>query len=316
MNKKTDFQVKECTEVAEGYMHPDYAESLREFGTPRQLPHCGGWILTRQIPGFSYSDAMGCYPSFACSNWSQIHTDLSYLKDELVCLSLVTDPFAEISAAYLEQHFDRVMPFKEHLIADLTQPIESIASKHHRKNARRALERVQVEKCIEPSSHLDEWIELYQSLIDKHDIKDMRRFSKHSFAKQLNIPGLVMFRVLFEGYTIGASLIFIQGQTAYCHLSAFSSQGYKLGAPYAVKWASIRNLIDQKVQWLNLGASAGIDKSSTDGLSKFKQGWATGTRTVYFCGRIFDQDKYSQILEEKRISNTDFFPAYRVGEFK
>ena len=54
-----------------GYMHLGYAESLVEFGTPRELPRSGGWVLERQIPGFSYRDAMGCYPLFACQDWSQ-----------------------------------------------------------------------------------------------------------------------------------------------------------------------------------------------------------------------------------------------------
>jgi hypothetical protein len=41
-----------------GYLRPGYAESL-EFGTPRELPRCGGWVLERQIPGFPDQDAMG-----------------------------------------------------------------------------------------------------------------------------------------------------------------------------------------------------------------------------------------------------------------
>ena len=34
-----------------GYMHPGYAESLAEFGTPRELQHSGGWLQERMIPG-------------------------------------------------------------------------------------------------------------------------------------------------------------------------------------------------------------------------------------------------------------------------
>jgi hypothetical protein len=45
-----------------GYMHPQYARSLAEFGIPRKLPRCRGWILQRQIPDFPHYDGMGCYP--------------------------------------------------------------------------------------------------------------------------------------------------------------------------------------------------------------------------------------------------------------
>jgi hypothetical protein len=59
-----------------GYMHPNYAHSLREFGEPRELPGSGGWILERIIPGTPYRDAMGCYPLFACNDWSKLANDL------------------------------------------------------------------------------------------------------------------------------------------------------------------------------------------------------------------------------------------------
>lgn len=54
-----------------GYIHPGYAESLTEFGTPRELPRSKGWILKCQIPGFSDYDAMGCYPLFLLSGLSE-----------------------------------------------------------------------------------------------------------------------------------------------------------------------------------------------------------------------------------------------------
>ena len=81
-----------------GYLHPGYAESLAEFGTPRELLRCGGWVLERQIPDFSYSDGMGCYPLFCCSDWSQLHKDLQDI-DDLVALALVTDPFGSYTPA-------------------------------------------------------------------------------------------------------------------------------------------------------------------------------------------------------------------------
>lgn len=42
-----------------GFLHPLYAASLAEFGTMRELPEGGGWILERKILGIPYRDAMG-----------------------------------------------------------------------------------------------------------------------------------------------------------------------------------------------------------------------------------------------------------------
>ncbi len=76
-----------------GYRHPLYAASLAEHGTPRRLPASDGWILERDIPGFTGRDAMGCYPLFCCGRWDRLADDLRELGDGLVSLTLVTDPF-------------------------------------------------------------------------------------------------------------------------------------------------------------------------------------------------------------------------------
>lgn len=101
---------------------------------------------------------------------------------------------------------------------------------------------------------------------------------------------------------------------AYSHLTAFSELGYMLRASYALYWFAIERFSD-KVRWIDLGGGAGVRSKDTDGLSTFKRGWSTGTRPAYFCGRIFDRKRYQEIVEAKGVSATDYFPAYRRGEF-
>lgn len=298
-----------------GYMHPGYAESLAEFGSPHELPRCGGWVLVRQVPGFPDHDAMGCYPLFACRDWSQLHADLDDIENDLVSLALVTDPFGAYDSAYLERCFDVVIPFKEHFVIDCSQSMNVIVSKNHRYQARKALKKVQVEKCQEPARFTEEWVTLYNTLISRYNLKGIQAFSRTAFAKQLSIPGMVMLRALYEGNTIGAILSFVQGDVGYAHLVASNETGYELGVSYALFWCTIEYLSD-KLRWLSIGAGAGVSNDGKDGVSFFKRGWATGTRTTYFCGRTFDHDKYAEITHAKGISATDYFPAYRQGEFK
>lgn len=295
-----------------GYAHAEYARSLAEFGNPRELPRCGGWILERQIPGFPYRDAMGCYPLFSCQDWSKLHADLEGLRNELVTLTLVADPFGAFDLAYLQRYFDMVLSFKRHFVTDLRHPQNDIVSKYHRKYARKALRSIDVEESQEPTQFIDEWVALYNTLIDRHSIKGIRAFSRMAFTRQLNIPGMVMFRALFQGTTVGAHLWYVQGEVAYSHLSAYSHLGYDLQASYALQWSSIRYFAD-KVRWLNQGG--GVDRDGTDGLSKFKRGWSTGTRSVYLCGCIFDHERYTEIVKAKGITSTNYFPAYRESEF-
>ncbi len=304
------------SEEVTGYAHARYAESLAEFGTPRELPQCGGWILKRRIPGFSYHDAMGCYPLFACQNWSRLYADLESIGSELVSLALVADPFGEYDVAYLRQCFDKAILFKEHFVTDLARPVRDIVSAHHRYYARKALREVIVEEYREPARLIDDWVALYTVLTERHTITGIGAFSRESFAKQLSVPGIVAFRAICQGATIGAHLWYVQGRVGYSHLEAISPIGYRVGAAYALYWVAMDWFYSHgTVRWLDLGAGAGIGNKGTDGLSKFKQGWANGTRSAYFCGRIFDHQRYREIVEAKSVSATDYFPAYRKGEF-
>ena len=297
-----------------GYIHSGYAASLMEFGIPRELPRCGGWILERQIPGFSDHDAMGCYPLFLCQDWSQLQHDLEEIRDELVCLSIVTDPFGKYDLACLSRCFkDVVFPYKEHFIVDLSYPINDIVcSKYTRKSARKALKALYVEKCQNPVRFIEEWAALYNALIRRHNIKGMRAFSRRAFTKQLSIPGMVMFRALHEGAMVGAHLWYVIGEVGYSHLSAYSSIGYELRAADALQWSAIEYFAG-KIRWLSQGA--GVRNDGTDGLSRFKRGWSTGTKTAYFCGRIFNHSRYLELLKVNSITDKDYFPAYRKGEF-
>ncbi len=223
-----------------GYLHPRYAASFAEFGIARELPACGGWILERDIHGASHRDAMGLYPLFCCQDWSLLQADLEQLDGQLVSLALVTDPFGSFTEEDLKPHFDVFFRYKEHFVTDLSMPIEKIVSKGHRKNARKALRNVNVEPCLDPLECAEEWTRLYEFLVKRHQIQGMRRFSRAVFEKQLQVPGVVYFRVLHNGEIVGGDIYYLQNDVAYAHLAAFTDEGYALGAPYAVKWVSFQ----------------------------------------------------------------------------
>lgn len=299
-----------------GYTHPGYAAALSEFGAPRHLPRSGGWVLERSISQTPYRDAMGCYPLFACQDWSQLHLDLEELQPELVSLALVADPFGEYDSEYLNKCFpDLVMPFKQHMIVDLSRPPETFVNAHHRRNARKALERLHVERCVDAGSFADEWTSLYANLIARHEIRGISSFSEASLKAQLAVPGLTMFRASAAGETVGMTLWYSDRGVAYYHLGAYSEVGYNLRASFGIFWRAIEYFASQGLQWLNLGAGAGLAATEQDGLGRFKQGWATDTRTAYFCGRVFDREKYTECLKAAQVETTTYFPAYRKGEF-
>jgi hypothetical protein len=298
-----------------GYANADYAASLTEFGSPQLLPRCEGWILARSIPGTPYRDAMGCYPLFACRDWSQLPHDIESLDENLVSLVLVTDPFGDYSEETLRLTFkDLVKPFKKHFIIDLTANPESFIHPHHRRNARKTLETISVETCSIADS-IEEWISLYANLVARHDIRGIARFSNSSFALQAKVPGAVLLRATHEGRTVGMTWWFVCGGIGYYHLGAYSDAGYELRASFGLFSRAIELFRADGLRWLDLGAGAGLANDAQDGLTRFKRGWSTGTRTAYLCGHILDHSRYSEMLEAKGVAPTDYFPAYRKGEF-
>jgi len=299
-----------------GYLHPSYADSLREYGTPRELPRSSGWILERQIPGFPYHDAIGCYPLFSCCEWSRLHEDIDVLGGELVSLAVVTDPFGDFQTNELRRCFpDKMFLYKEHFVVDLVKSWQSEVSSHHRRNVVRSLREVAVQLCDPLTPALPDWIRLYDILIRRHEITGISAFSNKSFERLFQVPGLVGLRAVRNSETVGMILWILQGETAYYHLGAYNDEGYRSGASFALFWSALEFFASQGFRWVNLGAGAGIKEEPGDGLARFKQGWANTTRPVYFCGKIFDHKTYIELATARGVLASEYFPLYRAGEF-
>jgi hypothetical protein len=258
---------------------------------------------------------MGCYPIFGCNDWSQLRADLDDISQGLISLALVTDPFGNYDVSFLQEIFkDVVIPFKKHFVVDLSYPLNQVISRHHRYYAHKSLKRIKVEVCEDPNRFIQDWLTLYAALIKRHNIKGISKFSYSAFAKQFNVPGITMLRVVYENVTIGAQLWYIQNDIGYSHLTAFSDVAYKLRASYGL-YLTATKYFSEKLRWLNLGGGAGLTTDGSDGLSIFKRGWASCQKTVYFCGRIFNQQKYAEIVKLMNVNDQNYFPAYRTGEF-
>lgn len=185
-------------------------------------------------------------------------------------------------------------------------------SKSHRANARRALRKVTLEVCDEPLEYLEDWLDLYEVLAQKHGITGLRTFSRAAFEQQFQVPGLVVIRAADEIGTVGLDIWYVDGDVAQGHLVAFNDRGYRLSASYATKW-TLLNHFQGKVRWVNLGGVADSTGGSGGGLAHFKKGWGNTSRQTYLCGRVFDEEAYQALTRGQ--PETSYFPAYRGGEF-
>ena len=297
-----------------GYAHPGYAHSLSRFGTPVELPLSGGWLLERDVPGAACRDAMGSYPMLFCNDWTRLGEDLRALEGRLVAISAVPDVFGDHDPELLRACFGDVMvPFKEHYVVDMQRPLDDSVSRHHRRYARKAMLQVRCEVVEDRVGFLDEWVELHRHLVARHDVTGIRAFSREAFAAQLALPGMVVVRAMVGDVTVGAQLWMQHAHVAYGHVLAFNALGYETGAPYALYWFALQHFAG-KVHWCWIGGVSGADAATeSGGLSQFKRGWATTTKTAYFCGRILDRGRYEELVHVARAAGNGFFPAYRTS---
>ena len=299
---------------ADGYLHPLYAQSFSEIGTPIFLPKSKGWLIKRQIPNSPHFDAMGPYPLFFCKDWGSLIEDLEALQDQIISVSLVISPFSVFPQENFKWYFDQFHKYKAHYILDLSLPFNLTISKNKRRNAIRALRKISVDLVKPPNIDLFEWFDLYQNLIKRHQIQGIRAFSQDSFEKQIAIPNTHYFQALYENSVVGGNLFYIQDDVAYAHLSAFTEDGYDKGAPYAIKWVALSHFSDI-VRWVNFGGSPNVENGKNSGLDQFKLGWSNRSEYSYYCGKILNYDIYDGLVSSSKTNDMGFFPAYRKGDY-
>lgn len=299
-----------------GYRSPHYLDSLTALGRPRALERSGGWVIERAIPGSERRDAMGPYPLFSCRDWEALSGDLDALRaDGLLSLLLVTDPMADEHVLRALDGFDLKRPFKTHYLAELDRPPERIASRHHAYYARRAARSLSVREVADPLAALEDWVHLYDCLVARHHLHDLRAFRREAFSALLRMPDVVLFIAEHDGVAVGAQVMLLQDEVAHAHLSAFDDTGYRLGASYLLDWHATAALSD-RARYINWGGGRGGQAPEQDGLTRYKQGWATCERTSWLLGSVLDAPAYASLSQARGMApDESWFPAYRRGEF-
>jgi len=298
-----------------GYGSEGYAASFADCGRPRRLSNCDGWLLERGIGDSGRIDAMGCYPLFTCRNWSGLQADLEALADTLVSVAVVADPLGYYTPETLSATFpDVCRPFKDHFLIDFCADWRGSIAEHHRRNVRFAQNKVTVERVADPASVADEWIRLYENLVERHGIKGLTAFSRGHFHRLLGLQDIRAYRATIGGQTAGMLLWMLQADSAYYHLGAYSESGYATKASYALFDFSLNELCADGFRRANLGGAAGTSADAS-GLSRFKAGWSNTRRPSFVCGRVLDRKTYDRLTVRLHPQPTSYFPAYRSGEF-
>jgi hypothetical protein len=228
----------------------------------------------------------------------------------------VIDPWHGAGMQTLRRAFpDLLETYKMHHVVDLAGDPLGRLSTHHRRNSKLAMNALDIEICAEPSAFAVDWLRLYGTLASRHGITGAANFSSHSLTAQLGLPGLTALRASKDGVTVGMTLWLANERHVYYHLGAYSEEGYDRRASFGMFWTAISHFGRLGLDGINLGAGAGTTGDSSDGLSRFKAGWASRTLPAWLAGRIGDAAAYGSLCDaygEPRQGN--FFPAYRRSE--
>lgn len=289
------------------YASLEYARSLSHLGEPLAVPEWGVHVLIRPIPGADLKDAIGPYPLTPLRPDADIAAGLERLRAAgLVSLVMVTDPLS--SPKNVSADFDVSRPFKAHQIHDPAVGLPGYG-KHHRYEIRRAQGRVETRE-IRLAEHLTEWMALYGDLIQRHGLSGGHAFPRAYHEALTTLTGLRAFGAFIDDRLVSAHLFVTHQGVATSHLAASSQAGYAAGAAYTVNALALETLGGEGL--VNLGGGAGAGDDPTDGLARFKAGFANTTTTAWLHGAVLNPQAYEALSGGKRDSS--YFPAYRGPE--
>jgi hypothetical protein len=261
-------------------------------------------VLSRPIPGSNLRDAIGCYPLAAFAPDADVSSGLKQLRNMgFVSIAAVPDPLSSPSLNDLIEHFTMCRPYKTHYCINPSLPTR--LPNRHKRSLRKSNRfcHVTVDRLEE---RLDNWCELYCSLIARHHIRGISTFSNRFFHRIASLADLTVFSAWHLGEIISMAIWARGCDVAYYFLNASSALGYNLCASYALMEAAVHYFKD--LQWLHLGGEAGRNPKP-DGLGSFKRGFANAEFTALLCGAVLDQPTYRALSRER--PDSAWFPAYR-----
>jgi hypothetical protein len=292
--------------VTHPYATRAYAETLAHVGQPLEVTAWDTHVLVRAWRD-DMRDAAGTYPLACLSENSDVDAGLSALRNAgLVSIVLVLDGLRGPTIERLATAFSYVRPWKTHYVIDpAVAPYKPSA--HHAYEIRRALRREVTTRVVPLRQVLGEWCSLYGQLSERHQITGAANFSRAAFERLAACEGFVAVAGFGDGKLASCHIYAVEAGYAVSHLAATDAWGYANGAAYLVEDAALRELQGCVV---NLGGTAGFSSSESDGLARFKAGFANRTQQAFIAGAVLDDDAYARLTDG--ATRADFFPAYRA----
>lgn len=232
------------------------------------------------------------------------------MENHYVCEFVRFDLFSDYY-----KHYDGEVESRTHnVVRSLDMPIDEIwmdFKQKVRKNVKKA-NRNNLSCLIENTDdHLDDFLRIYYSTMDRTDAENEYYFSKRFYEELNEMKDNVMyFHALYEGKIISSELVIYGSKNAYSYLGGTDRENFDVRPNDYLKFEIIKWTKEKGLKNFVLGGGYGAD----DGIYQYKLCLAPQGEREFFIGkRIFDLDAYGKLIDLRGGEKLDgkYFPKYR-----
>lgn len=245
-------------------------------------------------------------------DWDTLNqTYLEYcLANHYVCEFVRFELFSE----YHKHYAGEVETRTHNVVRSLSLPLDELwmdFKQKVRKNVKRA-NTYNLECIIEnDDSHIDDFLRIYYSTMDRSDADREYYFSKQ-FYENLNemIDNVMYFHVVYDGKIISTELVLYGSENCYSYLGGTDRDYFDVRPNDYLKYEIIKWAKENNLKNFVLGGGYGSD----DGIFQYKLCLAPhGQKDFYIGRRIFDRETYNKLVDLRCEAelNESYFPLYR-----
>ena len=224
----------------------------------------------------------------------------------------------QLFSDYREKFSGKAESHTQNVIRDLQIPLEDIWMDFEhkvRKNIKKAIRSGLEIMICENEDHLDDFLSIYYSTMDRTGAEEDFYFNREFFEKINKMKGnFAYFYVLYENKIISTELVIYGTENAYSYLGGTDSQCFGLRPNDFLKFEIIKWAKEKGLRNFILGGGYGKD----DGIFKYKKAFSPNNIQQYFIGKkIFDINSYKYLcslrgIDTAEINEEGYFPLYRA----
>lgn len=213
------------------------------------------------------------------------------------------------------EHFYHPQMIRHTVVTEVnpeSDPYETQFSKSVKKKIRRALNHDLTVEIVETPKDLSVFKDIYYDTMDRNSAEEYYYFDDAYFDYLTDHlqAYLINVSIYSEGVCIASGLYFVYGEILQIHLSGTRQDYLHLSPAYLLRYHAILWARDHNIRFVHHGG--GTDNTPENPLLSFKKKFSKSDLLSFYIGtRVYDEEKYHELVLKTNTQNTQFFPKYR-----